>query len=530
MGKRLTEFETEDRILESLRRRDGVATAGDVAADTGLGLEETEQVMRQMLQYYRSHLDVDDDGNLLYRFDPKFKRRGDQPGLWWHRFKKKTWAMATMAFKGWIMVMLVGYTVAFVALLLAFAIAGVAAAATSDSDAGGEMMLLPFYLILRVLEVVFWISVFDSSRGVGRSRRSRRRMDGRGMYGRGMPMGRRRSRGGGLMGKLRGKKKEKPSEPLYKRIFRYVFGPQIERDPLAAERAFARFVRENNGRVTAADWASRTGSSLQEAERALTASAMRFRGDIDVGDEGQLIYRFDDLRVTSEAGVEDNKGGPAPIWDRPVRQPSLTGKNPKKTDRWITILNGFNLTMGAVVLGSAVTLLSPIAIGLGWVPLIFSTLFFAIPGTRALRRRWDKKRIARENNRRRLVEAVYISAEEGVARPVDAQIFDSSDQGDKLVQDFEAEIEVDEDGEIYYRFPRVAEQLSAGEKARERATSELVFGQTIFSSDEEEVSLEDAEMAEFDRRLARELGGDVELDFDMEWEEVSETQSMETRA
>ena len=355
-------------------------------------------------------------------------------------------------------------------------------------------------------------------------------MDGRGMYGRGMPMGRRRSRGGGLMGKLRGKKKEKPSEPLYKRIFRYVFGPQIERDPLAAERAFARFVRENNGRVTAADWASRTGSSLQEAERALTASAMRFRGDIDVGDEGQLIYRFDDLRVTSEAGVEDNKGGPAPIWDRPVRQPSLTGKNPKKTDRWITILNGFNLTMGAVVLGSAVTLLSPIAIGLGWVPLIFSTLFFAIPGTRALRRRWDKKRIARENNRRRLVEAVYISAEEGVARPVDAQIFDSSDQGDKLVQDFEAEIEVDEDGEIYYRFPRVAEQLSAGEKARERATSELVFGQTIFSSDEEEVSLEDAEMAEFDRRLARELGGDVELDFDMEWEEVSETQSMETRA
>lgn len=530
MGKRLTEFETEDRIVKSLRRRDGVATVGDISADTGLGLEETEQVMRRMLQYYRSHLDVDDEGNLLYRFDPKFKRRGHQPGLWWHRFKKKTWSALTLAFKAWIMVMLVGYTVAFVVLLLAFAIAGIAAAASSDSDAGGEMMLLPFYLILRVLEVVFWISVFDSSRGAGRSRRVHRPMRRGGMYGRGMPMGRRRARGGGgFMGKLRGKKKEKPSEPLYTRIFRYVFGPQEEPDPLAAERAFARFVRERNGRVTAADWASRTGASLEEADRALTASAVRFRGNIDVSDDGQLVYRFDDLRVSSEAGVDDTKRGPAPIWERLVRVPPLAGKNPKKTNRWITLLNGFNLTMGAVVLGSAVTLTSAVAIGLGWIPLVFSTLFFAIPGARALQRRFAKPRIEAENERRRLVEAVYISAEDGVARPVDAKIFDTSKAGERIVADFDADVEVDEDGEIYYRFPRVADQISAGEKARQQATAELVFGQTIFSSDEEEVSLEEAEMADFDRRLARELGGDVELDFEMEWEESGQTVSLESR-
>lgn len=531
MGKRLTEFEYEDRILKSLRRRKGVATVGDVASDTGLNLDETEQVLRQMLQHYKSHLDVDDEGNLLYRFDPKLTRLGHQRGRWWHNFKKKAWGAFMLFFKVWIMVMLIGYTVAFIALLLAFAIAGIAAATSSDSDAGGEMMLMPFYLILRILETVFWISLFDSSRsrGMGRSSRgmqSRGLFGGgmsRGMHGRGGSMGRRRG-GGGFMSRLQKKSKKKPSEPIYKKIFRYVFGPEDKSDPLAAEKAFARFVRQNNGRVTAADWASRTGSSLEAAEQALTASAMRFRGDIDVSEDGALVYRFDDLRVTSEAGAEEGQA-PAPIWNRPARVPSLTGKNPKGTNTWVTVLNAFNLIMGAGILLSAVSLTSAVAIGLGWIPLAFSSMFFAIPGARALRRRSKKKRAARENERRQLIEAVYISTEGGQVRPVDAKIFDTSKAGDDIIRDFEADVEVSEDGDIYYEFPRVAEQRRAGEGAREQATVELVFGQTIFSSDEEEMSLEEAEMEEFDRRLARELGGEVELDFEMEWEEVGESVS-----
>ena len=329
-----------------------------------------------------------------------------------------------------------------------------------------------------------------------------------------------------MMGRLRSRKKEKPTEPLYKKIFRYVFGPQTEAQPLAAEKAFARFVRDKKGRVTAADWASRTGSSLEAAERALTASAVRFRGDIDVTDEGVLVYRFDDLRVTAEADADDDAAAPAPIWDRPVRLPALAGKNTKKTNRWITILNGFNLTMGAVVLGSAVGLTSAVAIGLGWIPLVFSSVFFAIPAVRALNRRRRKRRVARQNERRNLVEAVYLSAEDGLVRPVDAKIFDTSEVGEELIRDFGAEVEVTDEGEIYYTFPRVARQLEAGRQARDRATAELVFGQTIFSSDEEELSLEEAEMADFDRRLARELEGDVQLDFEMEWQQMDERQSV----
>ncbi|MFU8804275.1 MAG: hypothetical protein ACNA8W_10730, partial [Bradymonadaceae bacterium] len=364
MAKRLTEFEYEERILKSLRKRQGVATVGDVAADTGLPLEETEQAMRQMLSFYKSHLDVDDDGNLLYRFDPALKRRGDMPGMWWHQFKRKAWAAFTLFFKVWIMVTLIGYTVIFMLLLLAAGIAGLAASASTggDSDSGGgRVFLFPFYLFVRVLELFFWISLFDSSGGRGRRR-------GYGGYG--------RSYGRGFSG---AKKRKKVDKPVYQRIFDYVFGPQVKTDPLAGERAFARFVRARNGRITAADWASRTGQSLSEADSALTGSVMRFRGDIDVAPDGTLVYRFDDLRVTAEAGGEDHsRADLPPIWQRPVKLPPFTG-NKGSANTWITVFNSFNLLMSIGVLSSAAQLTTGIIIGLGIVPLSFSLLFFSIP-------------------------------------------------------------------------------------------------------------------------------------------------------
>lgn len=500
MGKNLTEFEFEDRILKSLRKRQGVATAGDVATDTGLPLEETENCLREMLQHYKSHLDVDDEGNLLYRFDPRLERRGEQPGRRWYTLKKKLWAAFMLFFKVWIMVMLIGYTAAFLLALLAFAIAGIAAATASDSDAGGEFMLMPFYLILRVLEVMFWISLFSSdssSRGLGRGGRYGRY--GRSSYGR---RGRRR--------------KKKPDEPVYKKIFRYVFGPEANSDPLGPEKAFVRFLREKKGRVTAADWAAHSGQSLEGADQALTAGVMRFRGDIDVAADGTMVYRFDDLLVKADSG--DFQRGPAPIWNRPVKVPELTGKNDKSTNFWIGTLNSFNLIMGAVFLAAATTL--PVAIGLGWIPLIFSALFFAIPAMRSLSRRKKVREAKKINERRQLIEAIYLSTSEGEVRPVKQAIFDTSKAGESLVRDFEAEIKVTDEGELYYTFPRVAEGLQAGARARD-ATAEIVFGETIFSSEEEKFSLDDAEMADFDRRLAMELGGEMQFDFEMEWESAA---------
>ena len=76
----LTRYDFEDKLIASLRTRKGVATAGDVAADTGLPYDQVDKGLRSLLNIYKSHLDVDDAGNLLYRFDADFTRRGDDPG------------------------------------------------------------------------------------------------------------------------------------------------------------------------------------------------------------------------------------------------------------------------------------------------------------------------------------------------------------------------------------------------------------------------------------------------------------------
>ncbi|TXD35956.1 hypothetical protein FRC98_14895 [Lujinxingia vulgaris] len=491
MAQQASAFELEDRIRGALKKRGGVATVGDVAAETGLPYEETEIAMRKMLELYQSHLDVDDDGNLLYRFDPGMKARGYQKGRRWYDFKKKAWAAFTWIFKVSIMVVLIGYTATFILLLLALAIAGIAAATSQDNDDLGDVFLLPVYLIARILETVFWISWF-SDFGGGRRRRRRPR-----------------------------RKVERPKVPLYKRIFQFVFGPELTRDELAAERAFARFVRARQGRITAADWASRTGLSLEEADQALTAATVRFRGDIDVAADGTLIYRFDDLRVTSEAGADDRLQPPKPIWTRKVTVPPLTG-NKGSTNTWIAIFNTFNLIMGAFILGGVTGLSTGVSVVLGVIPVLFSLMFFAIPLGRRFARGGKLRRAKRENERRELIEAVYLSAAtDGVARPVDAKIFETHPRGDEIFADFDGEIRVEDDGRTLYLFPEVARQLGAAESARQRAADQVVFGQTIFSSDEETLSMADAEMLEFDRKLARELGGASMVEF--EWESMEES-------
>ena len=482
-SEQLSRYDVEDRLLESLKKRDGEATAGDVAADTGLPYDRVEQGLRDMLSQYKSHLDVDDEGNLRYRFDPSFTRRGEEPGRWWHRVKQTAWKAFVGFFKIWTMVMLVGYTIAFILILVGLSVAALTAG--DDDSGGGDLVVLPFYLLARMLEFFFYIDLY--SRG---------------------GFGRRASR-------LRSRRKaKKPDKPFYQKIFQYLFGPDAEKDsdPLATERAFTRFVRNRHGRVTAAEWASRSGQSLDAADNALTAGIMRFRGDVDVSDDGALVYRFDRLRVTADdpEGSEAKTSDPEPIWNKRVSVPPLTG-NPKSTNVWISLFNGFNLLMSSVVVFGLPAAPIGVTIGLGFVPFTFSAIFFLLPLLRSVRRSFRKKAAQEENDRRQAISVVFQSAQDGEAEAVpEAQL--SEKFGDRFMVDYHGDIEVAESGQTFYRFPEIARQYDAARGARESAENEsVVFGQTVFSSDEEEKSLEESEMDDFDERLARELGDEMTL-------------------
>ncbi|MEM1347858.1 MAG: hypothetical protein AAGI01_04820 [Myxococcota bacterium] len=472
----LSVYDIEDRLLTSLRARQGSATASDVAADTGLPLGDVESALRRMLSTYKSHLDVDEDGRLRYRFDPGFVRRGEEPGRFWYDLRQRAWEVFKVAFKVGIMVTLVGYTVAFVLLLLALAVAGIAAATASDSDGDGlgELLFLPLRLILEVLEFMFW---FDLAGG-NSSALFRRRIK---------------------------RKRERPEKPLYQRIFDFVFGPEVERDPLAMHRAFAQFVRERKGRVTAAEWASRTGQSLEDAEHALTASLLRFHGDLDVAGDGTLIYRFDSLRQTV-AEDDDRFYSLPPIWGQRAKARSLTG-NASSTNTWIGVFNAFNLMMATGVTFFALDAgaLGGLGVALGVIPLVFSLLFFAIPTVRAIQHSGEVRAAELSNQRRAALQEVYRSVHSGRAQPIPTERLGQS-VANEVILDFDGEVEVTDDGRTVVLFPKLADSKVAVERARERADEEVVFGRSIFSSDDDEVSLAQAELEDFDARLARELG------------------------
>lgn len=478
MSTQLNQIEIEERIVAALKRRKGTATAGDIATDTGLPLGDVEVELKRIMSLYKSHLDVDDNGNLRYRFDPSLVRRGETVERALYKARKAIWNGFKWFFKAWIMIMLVGYTITFVVVLVALAVAAMASGSRSDSDSSDGIARLPIYLLGRFLEYMFWFSLFDNNRGYGR----------RNTYGRS------RSR----------KKIEKPEKPFYQKVFDFVFGPEATSDPLNAHQSFASYVRYNKGRITAADWASRTGQTLEQAENALTAGIMRFGGEVDVTPAGNLLYRFDELRVSARDSGNSGRNI-EPIWHKKASAPPLTG-NPGGTNAWIGAFNLFNLVMSIFVLsgaGAATALPMGAVIGLGWVPLVFSVLFFAVPLMRWIGNMNASSRAEKENARRQAYKAVYSAALENKPVRLDPAI------AKPVALALEGEPDLEGGGDVWI-FETLASQLADGQNARQVTADRVVFGHTVFSSDEAEKSLEESELEEFDRRFAFELGAPVE--------------------
>ncbi len=468
----LTQTETEERVLASLRAAGGVTTVGDTAAATGLPSSEVETTLSRLLRIYSSHLDVDDAGHLRYRFDPAFVRRGETAaGRWFRRARRGLLRALRWLYKGWIMVVLVGYSASFIILLAVAAIAALFA----DEDSGG-LAGLPLYLLVRVLEALFWIRLFEGDRRFERRRRQRKKSD----------------------------------VPFYRRVFNFVLGPEAGDDPLAAQRRFAAFVRARGGVVTAADWVAYTGGSLEAAENALTAAALRYRAQVDLTDSGALIFRFDELALSASHG-SDGEEGSGVVWERPVPRPSLTG-NSWGWNLWIATLGVCNLVMGSAVGASS----APAAaiVGLGIMPVAFSLTFFAVPLVRLLRQALRSNDRRRERARRELLATVFARGAAGDPIALPAELPADGEHGPvapRLVEQARnqliAQLEGSEDVDGSVRFQKLSAQLASVRALRESDGPQRQFGTPVFSSQEDAQAWDEAELADFDRRLARELAG-----------------------
>jgi len=268
-----TEAQLRDRLIPALRELRGVGTLGDIVAKAGTPSEPTANVLRRMLDEFRGHLAVDENGELLYKFPPGLRVQRD----WRKTLRAVAYAVFKVALKICIAVVLIAYFLIFVAIAIAVVVALLSGGSSSSSTSSRRSSGWSSCRHSDGLgDFFFWWWVFGDPD-------YRRRRD----YGRWE-----RRRG---LSPYEVKAKEK-GRPFYEGVFAYVFGEEEPpRDPWAEERELLAYIRDHRGRITATDLVMLTGKSLTEAEQLATSLMVNYNGDVEVTEDGSLIYTFDEL-------------------------------------------------------------------------------------------------------------------------------------------------------------------------------------------------------------------------------------------
>lgn len=500
-------------VRTALKKADGRATVGDVVSATGLPRAEAESTLRALLESRRGHLEVGETGTLVYRFDPRLLERNAEPFL--SRAASQVWAVFREAFKVWIVLMLVVYFVVFVALLIAALVA-------SQSRGGGRGRGRGF--------------------GLGRGR------------GGGFPSfwfwyffwrpgwGWRRPYYGHRWEQRYGRGSREEKVPFLKRVFSFVFGPDVPRPTqLQKDRSVIRLIRARRGVLTPMELVQHTGLRLFEAEEEMARLMGAYEGDVRVTPDGVLVYMFPELMVSVAGRVSQRE--PDPAWRRLEPAESWTG-NEAKSNALIAGMNGFNLAAAL----SAPWLIFPQLgfggtlawFGLVWVPAIFSALFFTIPLLRlfGVRRR---NRQRQERNLRKILLAhtfqaslapkgpKWITGSGAVERarkllPPSGrrhrQIEPSSEDHNlppelgwdrdfqrhlqRLLAEFDGEVDETVEGAARYRFPEVLREFRGAEVLRQHLELEKQeVGDIVFSSGDSQEEADLREVEAFEREMAR---------------------------
>ena len=441
-AKSYSESEARRILLEALKGQGGQLTKADAVTKSGLPVPVAEDALGGLLKEFRSHLAATESGELIYQFDPSFTRR-DAVSLREKLAKvgDAVWRGFTFLFKISIVTTLVAYFVIFVAMLIAVLFAR---RSSDDRDGGGD---------IDFTWPLFWMWGWGPSYDGGPYRRRRRRL---------------------------------PDKPLYKKVFEFVFGPPRPlADPLAEEKEVLAYIRQKNGRIAAVDLVMLMGWDFARAEEEATRLLVNYGGEPEVTDDGVVVYVFKDIRKTAELGQQPE----APVrraWERLESRPPLTG-NRTGTNVAISLFNGFNLLAPFWIVPAFEASLRTSFPGQEFLlhdyPLAFSSLLFAVPLGRWLVERAREPGRRRRNARRSLLQAVL--ARRGQAAPVE-ELAPDPVAAEALSHNLVAlggDVVTDDNGQIRYGFPRIAEELADIEKVRAQASGrERDPGAIVFSS------------------------------------------------
>ncbi|MDR2134451.1 MAG: hypothetical protein LBP27_05030 [Treponema sp.] len=144
------------RLAETLRKRPGGVTVADMTAASALPLAVVQELLPRAADEYSARLEVSESGEIVYSFPRGFvsRYRGFKAGL--KRFLGTSGRLlarlGSLAFKVWIMFMLIGYFVLFMAIALGslFVSASVNSRNSGNRRSGGSFNAGFFSLLWRI--------------------------------------------------------------------------------------------------------------------------------------------------------------------------------------------------------------------------------------------------------------------------------------------------------------------------------------------------------------------------------------------
>lgn len=456
----MEELKQKVKTLEKVVEKNKHLSLTDAAAQSGLPLEDVREAMQLLMERYHCRLRVTQGGDLIYDFGDTLRRRDEK--TWserWDEIKAALWKGFQVFFKAWIAVTLVVYFVFFVVLLIFGLLA--LSSANRDNDDRGPDLSGAFYMIARLFqEIWIWNTLTDATVY---------RQD---PYG--FPYKDYEPRTAKI-----GKTKKKS---FIASVYDFVFGPpRPKEDPLNNPKELAAFVRQNKGIVVIPEVKALAGWNEDQANDFLTECLVRYDGQARISENGVLYGDFEELTRSV------SKEGDHPIvwyWNE-YEAPYLMTGNSTWRNVGITAMNSFNLLFAAFFAFAYKP--APASSGfwahadiiLGWVPFLFSVIFFAVPIFRSFWvRRKEKERL--HNNVRKLVmKNIFTNISSGNDTLPETQLLHDPKNSIKvpqatarevmkeLVIDWHGEAVPQNDGSLLYRFEQPAFELK--EAARLRA-------------------------------------------------------------
>jgi len=485
------------KLLGGFRKTGREATVADLAGLTGLPLPQIQAELPAVADEYGARLKVTEKGEILYSFPDGMKSRyrgfGPSAKRVLRTLRKGAAEVAKFAFKAWIVVMLFGYFILFLALALFALVASVAMQAgggsrdSRDSRRGGGGLgglWLTTRLFDSLIRIWFYSELFKTPQERWARSESRREC-----------------------------------RPLHKAVFSHVFGDgDPNRDwPEVEKKAVVAFLQTHKGVITLPEFMAITGLDPVEAETAINKYLLEFEGTPEVSEAGAIYFSFP--KLLARVGTTPEFLGSSVA----LKKLKKFSSNNAKADRTFRLVNIFNIAFGGYFLYNAIAVGSAIYVntarglalrggfaflysasgylfqllgaanpipgmfwGLGIVPLAFSGLFFAVPILRALRDKRENESIKFENLRRMVYRQILavkgIFRPESVAVPVDEARPADSSATEKIAARLAAWSQA-EPASGGYDFAELARTQDEAERVRASIdTASFAPGRTVFDT------------------------------------------------